>query len=488
MTPDAASSKPEPKVRAAGEFQLVSAPFASGVAWLVNVLLELGIRTTHVSSRYPNGFWQGKGPDRRDAMSPEARDFMGWHLPVVFERANEFDLEHGIEVFWEHRLDFARHSHRPTIVFVRDPRDAIYSLYRRDYAGHFEPLQYLQRPDLFPDHFPGMFNLPPADTWAAWHAMWLGLQQVMRIQFVRFEALRASPVAGIQQVLVFLGTSRSAADIERALERSSLERTLAALAKQEQLKGVKRQTARKGKVGEWQETYTPEMLECFRGPASAIMTQLAYEPVSGAVAQPSTAGNANQPSVVPGFLPGVEEAHRLWDAGRFDNALAALRRCAATAGTDPQQRLELASEFVALDWTLKVFGPDLATSPVAKAARAAFLAFNQQFTSWLPMQRMLLAAVDASAIPISDAQWPPGSSGTHEPPVLIETNCRGYNLVRYGGWIHAVSQALGPVDLQSLSEQDWNSHRRAGRILPAHDALSAKAAVNEWRRGQRPNS
>jgi hypothetical protein len=188
------------------------------------------------------------------------------------------------------------------------------------------------------------------------------------------------------------------------------------------------------------------------------------------------------------LLTGVEEVHRLWDAGRFDNALAAIRRCAANPDTDPQQRLALASEFVALDWTLKVFGPDLATSPVAQAARATFLAFNQQFRTWLPMQRMLLAAVDASAIPLSDAQWPPGSAGTSEPPVLIEANCRGYNLVRYGGWIHAVSQALGPIDLESLSERDWNSHRRAGQILPAYDAAGAKAAVNEWRRGQHRNS
>ena len=41
----------------ASEFQLVSAPFPCGVAWLVNVLLELGIRTTHRGPAYEGQHW-----------------------------------------------------------------------------------------------------------------------------------------------------------------------------------------------------------------------------------------------------------------------------------------------------------------------------------------------------------------------------------------------------------------------------------------------
>jgi len=67
----------------------------------------------------------------------------------------------------------------------------------------------------------------------------------------------------------------------------------------------------------------------------------------------------------------------------------------------------------------------------------------------------------------------------------VEENYFAFNLVRYRGQIHAIAQSVGPIDLRTLTEQEWASRRERGEIYSASDATGAKAAVDEGRKARR---
>jgi hypothetical protein len=469
------------------EFNLVSAPFASGIAWPVNILLALGIRATHVSPRYSDGSWVvTPGSPGVESLAPEAWELLRWHLPVVLERRNRFRLAPGIEVYWEHRLDFARRAERPTLVFVRDPRDAIYSLYRRHHEKSLSFLAYLRRPDVFPDHFPEMFGLPPAETWAAWHAMWLGLRDVMQIKFFRFEEWRAAPIEGVREMLAFLGTDRTEAEIREALECSTVEHAKAAMEQCAQATGQCRGTVRRGQVEEWRQTYTDEALRAFQGPANGIMQEIGYAPI--VPADQSAPNRARLAELVTNetVRAHTTQARLACMAGHEAAAVAELRRGAEAAEKHLLARLFVANEFIAMTWVRQVFGASWPQSPAAQAAWTAFRDFNERFVAWLPIQRMLLAGLERLLNEPRQGADPPEASATRPvispsgPPILVEADYSGFNLVRFHGRLHAVARVLGPIDLAALPQVQWDEHRRRGTLLSANQLHEVKQAVDAW--------
>ena len=185
------------------EFQIVSPPFACGVTWLINILLELNLKTTNLA--FIEDHWLS---DHQNTLKigPKAHNHLRRHLPILSEK-NSYQFEENKEIFWEHRLDMAS-TMRPTILFIRDPRDAIYSMYLRDYK-HFAFSEYLLRPDKWPAHFPNLFDLPPSDTMALFCLFWRQLKNTIPLHIVRFEDMRANPVKEIGKILVFLKVKRN---------------------------------------------------------------------------------------------------------------------------------------------------------------------------------------------------------------------------------------------------------------------------------------
>lgn len=250
---------------------LVSPPFACGVAWLVNVLLELGIKTTNPG--FEPGHWEVQGA--QSSISEAAWDHLRWHLPVLHHK-RAFDFEQNLEVVWEHRLTFPRATEGPIILYVRDPRDAIYSLYKRNYAGNFTYLEYLRRPDVWQQHFPDMFKLPPPETYAYFCLFWMAMAEIMNITVVRFEDMRADPVSVVMGILSILECERDEKDVERALAASTFEKLRTAMQACEEDTGRQFLTARQGSVYEWRKTHSKEELDCMEGPASYLMHKLGY--------------------------------------------------------------------------------------------------------------------------------------------------------------------------------------------------------------------
>jgi hypothetical protein len=433
-------------------YQIVSAPFGSGVSWLINVLLELGIRATHVSPRYPDQHWVAKN-DGTYSVGPDALEHLRWHLPILHQRES-FSLNPEVEVFWEHRLDFARHLGRPTLVYVRDPRDALYSLYKRHYANSFSLLNYLRRPDLWPDHFPDLFNLPPPETWAVWHAFWLGMDRHTQIKIVRFEDMRARPIPVVQEILAFLGVSHSDDEIARALSESTFEKAKTAMQSMETATGRKWLTARAGQANEWKTVYEADTLSCFHGPALSLMSDLGYSQTES----PSDPKFASAESLYKLMTDAriqkhVSNANASFPQGQWDAALTELRLAVPKCGDHQVSLLALGSMLTASDWARKVFGAHSVPTSLLETAREVFQRFLERFASNTALQRVMLQTAklaSGQSNTLTSMISTPPQNNSHQAPQLVAQGIRGFNLVAYQGRVFALAQKLGPVNLEQL--------------------------------------
>lgn len=482
------------------EFHLVSAPFSCGISWAVSVLLELGIRTTHAEPRrYRNGFWR-PAPDapNADSIVPEGVAHMRYYLPLLHER-NAFQFEPGVEVFWEHRLDSAREIHRPVILFTRDPRDAIHSLYQRNYR-HFGWLEYLRRPDRWQDHFPEMFGLPPAETWAAWHAFWLGLESLTPVKVVRFEDSKLRPLETAREILGWLGVERSDAAIRRAVERSSFQKIHAAMTKTETETGQKFGVARRGKPGEWKEFMDSEALQAFGGPAAHWMREIGYEPATESLDAMDLRQLPADARLQPALQARIDIFRSHWLSGRVREAREQLNDAEAfiaQARVSDEERLWVATHRVAFDWTERVLGADQLSTATARAAFSAFQGFNSQFAQWPSVRQMLDERARGMTLVRSDVfgslglsaspMLPAGAARSAGPsglgtPVLVEEDYKGYRLVGFGGRFYAVAREANDIDLSRISPEEMSSRRAQGKLFAGDLGFEVKEAIDRFMR------
>ena len=243
-------------------FQIVSPPFSCGISWIVNILHELNIKTTNVN--FQNTQWTSLG-DNQFVINHDAQQFLKIYFPS-FNEKNTFEFQESIEVFWEHRLDLAINIDRPTILVVRDPRDAIYSLYKRNYEKHLNFDDYLKRPDQWPDHFPSLFNLPPSETIAIFTLFWLEMSKFMPISIIKFEDTKSLAGEQVKKVLDFLKITRTDSEIENAIHASSFKEVKKAFDLLNTNQSSTFIAFRKGQINEWLNTYTPKQLQYISTP------------------------------------------------------------------------------------------------------------------------------------------------------------------------------------------------------------------------------
>lgn len=235
--------------------QIVSPPFSCGVAWLVNALLELNIKTTNIGLLADH--W-----DQDNEVSIIGRiplNHLKWHLPIL-HRKEKFVFQENMEVLWEHRLDFINYGKRKTILFIRDPRDAIYSLYYRNYKEQYTFDVYLKRQDEWPDHFPGLFQLPPFETFTYFVFFWMTIGKFMPVKIVNFKDTKVTPLKTAKEILDYLEIDRTDQEIDEAVRNSSFENAKRAMDEMQKETNNSFLTARKGKIDEWKQTYSEELL------------------------------------------------------------------------------------------------------------------------------------------------------------------------------------------------------------------------------------
>ena len=135
---------------------LASPAEPSGAAWLINCLLELGIKVSHkpvVDNVWrqadpappPDHMWQCNS-DGSYRLHPKAQLLKKW-LPAL-SRIESFSFREEIEIEYLQDLPALRQVGEPVMLFVRDPRDSLYSMYcRLRPALDYEEFLRLPNPD-----------------------------------------------------------------------------------------------------------------------------------------------------------------------------------------------------------------------------------------------------------------------------------------------------------------------------------------------------
>jgi hypothetical protein len=223
----------------------------SGASWLINCFLELGIKVSHkpvVDNVWrqsdprpaPEHMWQ-RASDGGYSLHPKAELLKKW-LPAL-TRLESFLFREDIEIEYVQNFPTPQHVGQTVLFFVRDPRDALYSMYRR------------MRPSLTYEAF---LRFPNPDTlfdrpthWRLFVESWLALAGE---NCFHFEAYKQDATVLLQRVLGCLGLSYGADEIERAVFESSFEKAKAA---EERYKmhfpGDWEVANRAGRVGDWVE-------------------------------------------------------------------------------------------------------------------------------------------------------------------------------------------------------------------------------------------
>jgi len=189
---------------------LVSPREPSGATWLINCLLELGI----IAYRYsPAGMWRNeKG---RWFLNSHEHVLRKW-LPALVDHPS-FQFRDDLEVQWMHEWFTGAYANNEVLYFVRDPRDALFSRYKRE-APELSFREFAAFPDVYT-------LLDKVTNWWLYNKTWLAHP---RVSVFRFEDYKADAERTLASVLAELRLSYSASDISRAAQCSTFERAAAA--------------------------------------------------------------------------------------------------------------------------------------------------------------------------------------------------------------------------------------------------------------------
>ena len=219
----------------------------SGASWLINCLLELGIRVAHQpvadavwrhTAAPAHGIWQPT-PDGGFRLHRRA-NVLKKFLPIL-SRVDTFRFRDDVEVDYVQDLATPSHADRIVLCFVRDPRDSLYSAYRRLQPGN-DYAAFLRVPD--PDTL-----LDRPSQWGLWIESWMTLSHS---GWFTFEEYKRDGLSLLQRILAHLQLPCATEDIERAVAESTFDKARRA---EEQYRAPHdREIAnRSGRVGGWTE-------------------------------------------------------------------------------------------------------------------------------------------------------------------------------------------------------------------------------------------
>lgn len=189
---------------------LVSPREPSGATWLINCLLELGVMTYRYS---PAGMWRQEGG--RWLLNPHERVLRKW-LPALSDHAS-FSFREDLEVQWMHEWYTDEYTAHEVLYFVRDPRDALYSRYKRE-APRLSYREFAAFPDVHT-------LLDKVTNWWLYTSTWLTHPH---LSVCRFEDYKADAATTLARVLDALQLHYDSAGIDNAVRCSTFERAAAA--------------------------------------------------------------------------------------------------------------------------------------------------------------------------------------------------------------------------------------------------------------------
>lgn len=190
------------------KIHLVSSAEPNGLTWLLNVLLALDVQ---IEQNFDSTMWEKD--EENEFVLKEHHLSLFCYLPEL-HRSTSFKFSNDVIFSWSHKWahEYSQHGFDQIFLFVRDPRDALFSQYRRiSYPGDYA--NFLKVP-----HLPFLLN--PIDSWRWFHKIWLSHPD---ISILRFEDFKGEPLKSTENLFLQLNLPYSQSQIVHAIESSSIE-------------------------------------------------------------------------------------------------------------------------------------------------------------------------------------------------------------------------------------------------------------------------
>jgi hypothetical protein len=263
-------------------FGVVSPELPCGAAWLANCLLELNISAWHPWDIEVDNEWKRLGPFHYQYAAQE----LPWQqtLPAL-KYLREFQFKPGYVAHFCHRWPIEIETKRPLIFFVRDPRDALFSHWRR--TIHNEPMINLS----FEDFVRSRYHQHPfsfRDYLLIFLQLWKKYLSQSDHLIVRFEDYRQDARKTLKRVLSFLGIEAAIDKISRAIACSDFSAIRRVEDRMERNGSLKRRFNYSGTAFEYQNTYTSVMHDCLGADFDEVCKWLGYATWAEASGQSST--------------------------------------------------------------------------------------------------------------------------------------------------------------------------------------------------------
>ena len=248
-------------VKAPVKLYLISPREPCGATWLINCFLALGIKTYRET--VDQTMWLSNGD--RWKLNPDEKLLKKW-LPTLSEQ-DQFQFRDDFEVEWAHKWPTGETRDCKVIYFVRDPRDALFSRYKRE-APQASYQEFLDFPD--PANL-----LDKLDSWNLFNEVWLSQPNV---KFFRFEEYKQDARATLQDVLSYAGIATDSVEIDDTITRSSFEAAAAAEVRYRETHPEDNQIInRASQVGAWKNSDVTSIALDISIRCGAMMSRMGYD-------------------------------------------------------------------------------------------------------------------------------------------------------------------------------------------------------------------
>lgn len=425
------------------ELQILSAPGSHSADWLANVLLELDVRVSpHVSSHGEVWVFEGGSAEMR----PESQERLRRRWPAL-EARRRFEFEPDVHVRVNPPLPNALRTGSPTLILVEDPRAAIARAYAAVPVGRMSLEQFLLEPVAWDDAPANLPHLPPSESWALWHWIWLAMAQRRPVAFVDAGWVRARPMESIPKVLEQLGTSRSDKEILRATSASA---------------GIPQSFS-----DVFPNPFSGRLQRFFEGPTSHVMATLGFRRDETVSPPPPALWDSCFDAQACSVVRRAQDAFR---SGRFHDAERELEGHLPLTSSHPPAYLLVASTLLSMRWAAALVGPAKGGVVDTLALQEAFAGFLGRFVGCLPIQRRLWAELDRASRAPSRPEQPPVTLNApvvqKSPPfAFVQRDYKGFDIVACQSKFWGIARSLGELDPGQLAPEQLRQLRAEGKCF-----------------------
>ena len=251
---------------------LVSAEFPCGAAWLANALIELNLHLAELWSFDTAREWQQVGAAHRYVAENRP-----WRQTLAaLQPGREFSRVPGHTVRCTHGFPWQLRRAPRSIIVLRDPRDALYSQWRRQQRNHALDVT-IDLPTFASSPFPGS-SIAHSDYLWLHMASWLTVaeREPEAVLLLRFEDCKTHPVLQLQRICRWLALAVSDSQLATAADASDV-RHLQQIEEQLAAGEGSRVFNRAGRAFEWMSIWPVDWHRAIGPHWAGMLVRLNYE-------------------------------------------------------------------------------------------------------------------------------------------------------------------------------------------------------------------